>query len=163
SRAQGVASAARRVQRHPRPGEGGGDRQGQAEEARARGRGEGRGAQGQRTCRSRRRQAPARDRHARRPAGADSGERAEADRRQRFVQDSQLCPPGSKCQLETARVAEGARFKYAMQLYEEKKDFALAASEFRAFVARYPKSEYAPKALYDALLIADKGDELDVE
>ena len=86
-----------------------------------------------------------------------------SDLAQRFLQDSQLCPPGSKFQLETARVAEGARFKYAMQLYEEKKDFALAASEFRAFVARYPKSEYAPKALYDALLIADKGDELDVE
>src|SRR5207237_1322916 len=86
-----------------------------------------------------------------------------SDLAQRFLRDSQLCPPGSKFQLETARVAEGARFKYAMQLYEEKKDFALAASEFRAFVARYPKSEYAPKALYDALLIADKGDELDVE
>src|SRR5204862_1435078 len=86
-----------------------------------------------------------------------------SDLAQRFLRDSQLCPPGSKFQLETARVAEGARFKYAMQLYEEKKDFALAASEFRAFVARYPKSEYAPKALYDALLIADKADELDVE
>jgi TolA-binding protein len=86
-----------------------------------------------------------------------------SDLAQRFLQDGQLCPPGSKFEVQVARVAEGARFKYAMQLYEEKKDFALAASEFRAFVARYPKSEYAPKALYDALLIADKADQLDVE
>jgi TolA-binding protein len=86
-----------------------------------------------------------------------------SDLAQRFLENGQLCPSGSKFQLEVARVAEGARFKYALQLYEEKKDFTLAASEFRAFVARYPKSEYAPKALYDALLIADKADELDVE
>jgi len=39
----------------------------------------------------------------------------------------------------------GARFKYVMQLYEQEKDFALAAKEFRVFVARYPKSEYARK------------------
>jgi len=86
-----------------------------------------------------------------------------SDLAQRFLQNGQLCPPDSKFQQEVARVAEGARFKYAMQLYEEKKDFVRAASEFRAFVARYPKSEHAPKALYDALLIADKADELDVE
>src|ERR671936_2330633 len=50
-----------------------------------------------------------------------------------------------------------------MQLYQENKDPALAANEFRAFVARHPKSEHAPKALYNALVIADKADELDVE
>jgi tetratricopeptide (TPR) repeat protein len=50
-----------------------------------------------------------------------------------------------------------------MQVYQEKKDYPLAAKEFRDFVSRYPKSEHAPKALYNALLIADKADELDVE
>ncbi|MGZ6125987.1 MAG: tetratricopeptide repeat protein, partial [Myxococcales bacterium] len=50
-----------------------------------------------------------------------------------------------------------------MQIYEQKKDPARAAREFRAFVARYPQSEHAPKALYDALVIADQAGELDVE
>jgi len=81
---------------------------------------------------------------------------------QRFLDGRQLCPPGSKFQAEVARIGEGAKFKYVMQLYEQKKDSALAAKEFRAFVARYPKSEHAPKALYNALVIADKADELDV-
>jgi TolA-binding protein len=82
---------------------------------------------------------------------------------QRFLENPDLCPAGSKFGGEVARIAEGAQFKYLMQLYEQKKDYALAAKEFRAFVALYPKSEHAPKALYNALLIADKADELDVE
>src|SRR5262249_42289129 len=57
---------------------------------------------------------------------------------------------------------EGARFKYLMQVYQQKKDIALAAREFRAFVAQYPRSEHAPKALYNALLIADEADQLDL-
>jgi len=82
---------------------------------------------------------------------------------QRFLENPELCPVGSKFRGEVARIAEGAQFKYVMQLYEQKKDYALAAKEFRAFVALYPKSEHAPKALYNALVIADKADELDVE
>jgi len=82
---------------------------------------------------------------------------------QRFLENPALCPAGSKFRGEVARIAEGAQFKYVMQLYEEKKEYALAAKEFRAFVALYPKSEHAPKALYNALVIADQADELDVE
>ena len=82
---------------------------------------------------------------------------------QRFLENRDLCPPGSRFQGEVARIAEGAQFKYVMELYEQKRDHALAAKEFRAFVALYPKSEHAPKALYNALVIADKADELDVE
>jgi TolA-binding protein len=82
---------------------------------------------------------------------------------QRFLANASLCPPGSKFEAEVARIAEGAKFKSVLQIYEQKKDPALAAREFRAFVARYPKSEHAPKALYNALLIADHADELDVE
>jgi len=80
----------------------------------------------------------------------------------RFLEDKKLCPPGSKFQAEVAKIAEGARFKYVMDLYEHKQDAAAAAREFRAFVARYPRSEHAPKALYNAMVIADKADELDV-
>jgi TolA-binding protein len=81
---------------------------------------------------------------------------------QRFLENRQLCPPGSKFQGEVGRIGEGAKFKYVMQLYEQK-DYPLAAKEFRAFVAQYPRSEHAPKALYNALVIADKADQLDVE
>jgi TolA-binding protein len=86
-----------------------------------------------------------------------------SDLAQRFLDNRQLSPPGSKFRAEVARIGEGAQFKYVMQLYEQKKEYALAAKEFRAFVARYPKSEHAPKALYNALVIADKADQLDVE
>ncbi len=82
---------------------------------------------------------------------------------QRFLENRQLTPEGSKFRAEVARIGEGAKFKYVMQLYEQKQDFALAAREFRAFVALYPRSEHAPKALYNALLIADKADQLDLE
>jgi TolA-binding protein len=80
----------------------------------------------------------------------------------RFLDDKKLCAPGSKFQGEVAKIAEGARFKYVMDLYERKQDGILAAREFRAFVSRYPKSEHAPKALYNALVIADKAEELDL-
>ena len=85
-----------------------------------------------------------------------------SDLARRFVENRQLCPPGSKFHAEVARIGEGAKFKYVMQLYEQKKDSALAAREFRAFVERYPRSEHAPKALYNALVIADKADQLDL-
>ncbi|HZX95639.1 MAG TPA: tetratricopeptide repeat protein [Myxococcales bacterium] len=81
----------------------------------------------------------------------------------KFLRDPRLCPPGSGFAREVATIGEGAEFKHAMQIYEGKQDFALAAKEFRAFVARHPRSEHAPRALYNALLIADKAEELDVE
>lgn len=82
---------------------------------------------------------------------------------QRFLADRSLSPKGSKFEAEVSRIAEGAKFKHVMQIYEQKKDLPLAAKEFRAFVARYPSSEHAPKALYNALVIADRAGELDVE
>ncbi|MCA1829834.1 MAG: tetratricopeptide repeat protein [Myxococcales bacterium] len=86
-----------------------------------------------------------------------------SDLAHKFLQNKKLTPPGSKFEKEVAQIGEGAKFKYVIQLYEEKKDYALAAKEFREFVARYPKSEHAPKALYNAMVIADKADRLDVE
>ena len=82
---------------------------------------------------------------------------------ERYLANRDLCPEGSKFAGEVARIAEGAKFKQVMRIYEQEKDLPRAAREFRAFVARYPKSEHAPKALYDALVIADKAGELDVE
>ncbi|HET9752832.1 MAG TPA: tetratricopeptide repeat protein, partial [Myxococcales bacterium] len=81
----------------------------------------------------------------------------------KFLGNARLCPPGSRFANEVALIGEGAQFKLAMQIYEVKQDFALAAKEFRAFVAQHPKSAHAPRALSNALVIADKADELDVE
>jgi TolA-binding protein len=86
-----------------------------------------------------------------------------SDLAHKFLQNKKLTPPGSRFEKEVAQIGEGARFKYVMQVYEVKKDYPLAAKEFRDFVAQYPKSEHAPKALYNALVIADKADQLDVE
>lgn len=86
-----------------------------------------------------------------------------SDLAHRFLQNRQLAPQGGKFAKEAARIGEGARFKAVMQIYEQKKDPALAAREFRAFVAEYPKSQYAPRALYNALVIADQADQLDLE
>jgi TolA-binding protein len=82
---------------------------------------------------------------------------------QRFLANGSLCPKGSKFEADVSRIAEGAKFKYVMRIYQQKKDPALAAKEFRAFVDRYPQSEHAPKALYNALVIADQASRLDVE
>jgi TolA-binding protein len=86
-----------------------------------------------------------------------------SDLAHKFSKDKKLTPPGSKFEREVALIGEGAKFKYVIDVYETKKDFALAAREFREFVAQYPKSEHAPKALYNALVIADKADQLDLE
>ncbi len=86
-----------------------------------------------------------------------------SDLTHKFLMDKKLTPPGSKFEKEVAQIGEGAKFKYVMQVYEEKKDYVLAAKEFKEFVAQYPGSEHAPKALYNALVIADKADQLDLE
>ena len=86
-----------------------------------------------------------------------------SDLSRKFHEDRRLAPPGSEFEKRVARLGEGARFKYVMDIYEKKKDYALAAKEFRGFVATYPRSENAPKALYNALVIADKAEQLDVE
>ena len=86
-----------------------------------------------------------------------------SDLAHKFLMNKKLTPSGSKFEKEVAQIGEGARFKYVMQVYEEKKDYPLAAKEFKDFVAQYPKSEHAPKALYNAMIIADKADQLDLE
>jgi len=81
----------------------------------------------------------------------------------KFRDNGKLSKPGSEFHKRVAKLGEGARFKYVMDVYEKKKDYPLAANEFRKFVDSYPKSEYASLALYNALVIADKADQLDLE
>ncbi len=86
-----------------------------------------------------------------------------SDLSHKFLLNKKLTPTGSKFEKEVAQIGEGARFKYVMQVYQVQKDYPLAAREFKDFVARYPKSEHAPKALYNAMIIADKAEQLDLE
>ena len=86
-----------------------------------------------------------------------------SDLAHKFLMNKKLTPNGSKFEKEVAQIGEGAKFKYVMQVYEVNKDYPLAAKEFRDFVAQYPKSDHAPKALYNAMIIADKADQLDLE
>jgi TolA-binding protein len=80
----------------------------------------------------------------------------------KFRENSKLSKPGSEFYNRVSKLGEGARFKYVMDLFEKKKQLPLAAEEFRKFVQRYPTSEYAPLALYNALVIADQADQLDL-
>jgi TolA-binding protein len=79
-----------------------------------------------------------------------------------FRANAALSPPGSDFAKRVEKIAEGARFKYALDIYERRKDNVLAAKEFKDFVARYPRSEYAPVALNDCVVIAEQGERLDV-
>ncbi len=80
----------------------------------------------------------------------------------KFRDNHQLSKPGSDFYKRVSKLGEGARFKYVMDVFEKKKDYPLAAAEFHKFVGNYPKSEYAPLALFNAMVIADKADQLDL-
>ena len=78
-----------------------------------------------------------------------------------FRGDARLAPKGSELAQRLERVAEGARFKHAMDLYEKNGELAAAAQEFDAFAAQHPRSSYAAAALNNAMVIAEKSDRLD--
>jgi TolA-binding protein len=88
--------------------------------------------------------------------------RALGELAQRFRADKDIAPPGSEFNKKLARIAEGARFKYALDLYENKRDYPLAAQEFKAFTVAYPKSEHVPLALNNGVLIAEKAGQLEL-
>ena len=85
-----------------------------------------------------------------------------AETAEKFHADARLSPPGGEFEKRIAKLAEGARFKHALEIYEKRNDPVLAAKEFADFVARYPRSEYAPAALNDSVVIAEKADQLDL-
>jgi cellulose synthase operon protein C len=78
-----------------------------------------------------------------------------------FRKDARLAPRGSELAQRLDHVAEGGRFKHAMELYEKKGDLSAAAAEFEAFAAQHPRSSYAAAALNNAMVIAEKSDRLD--
>ena len=80
----------------------------------------------------------------------------------KFHADLRLSPPGTEFEKRVAKLAEGASFKHALETFEKRNEPALAARQFDEFVARYPGSEYAPLALNDSVVIAEKAEQLDV-
>jgi len=78
-----------------------------------------------------------------------------------YRKDARLAPKGSDLAQRLEHVAEGGRFKHAMELYEKKRELSAAAAEFEAFAAQHPKSSYAAAALNNAMVIAEKSDRLD--
>ena len=81
---------------------------------------------------------------------------------QKFREDKRIAPPNGEFNKRLAKIAEGARFKYIMDIYETQKNYELAAKEFKEFVSAYPKSEHATIALNNGILIAEKADQLDL-
>ena len=80
---------------------------------------------------------------------------------EKFRKDARLAPKGSELAQRLEHVAEGGRFKHAMDLYEKKGELSAAAAEFETFAAQHPKSAYAAAALNNAMVIAEKSDRLD--
>jgi tetratricopeptide (TPR) repeat protein len=62
---------------------------------------------------------------------------------------------------ETQDFVEGSAFKM-VQGVEAKGDLAAAGQGYRSFVEEFPKSPFAPVALYDAMIISDKSGQLDI-
>lgn len=56
---------------------------------------------------------------------------------------------------------EGSAFKM-VQATEKGGDLVAAGEGYRAFVQEFPKSQFAPIALYDAMVISDKSGQLDI-
>src|SRR5262249_10320432 len=76
-----------------------------------------------------------------------------AELAEKFHENGRLSPPGGEFDRRMVRLAEGARFKHALEIYEKHEDEALAARELQEFVARHPRSEYAPVALNDSVVL----------
>ena len=61
---------------------------------------------------------------------------------------------------ELQKLIEGSQFKYDMLVYE-KKDYDKSATLFAEFVKEFPKSQYAPKALFNSLVMFEQAKKLD--
>ena len=89
----------------------------------------------------------------------------------RFRDNQRLTKGDRKFRRQVQQLLEGAtylsiqaaesRAKAAPSPSEQEAQLAKVATRFRAFQGQYPKSEYAPKAAYSAVVLYDEADELD--
>ncbi len=79
-----------------------------------------------------------------------------------FKANAKLAKPGTDFTKRVAAIVEGSQYKYIDEVvYKKEKDAAKASDLFIAFVAEFPKSENADRALTYSMLIAREANQLD--
>ncbi len=79
-----------------------------------------------------------------------------------FAANKKLTKPGSEFTKRVAGIVEGSQYKYIDEVvYKKEKNPAKAAEEFVKFVAEFPKSNNADRALTYAMLIFKDAEQID--
>ncbi|HZI15864.1 MAG TPA: tetratricopeptide repeat protein [Myxococcus sp.] len=80
----------------------------------------------------------------------------------KFLSNKKLSKPGTDFAARVARVVEGSHYKWVDEIvYKKEKNPKKAAEEFLKFVAEFPKSENADRALTYVMVIAQEAGEID--
>ncbi len=79
-----------------------------------------------------------------------------------FLENKRLAKPGTDFAARVGQVVEGSQYKWAYEIvYLKEKNPAKAAEEFMKFVAEFPRSKNADRALAGAMLIHQEAGNLD--
>ena len=78
-----------------------------------------------------------------------------------FSKNKALNKPGTQFAKDLQKLIEGSQFKYDMLVYGNK-DYDRAATLFADFVKEFPQSDYAPKALYNSMVMFEQAKKLDL-
>ncbi len=90
------------------------------------------------------------------------GEVAELnDLAKKFYANHQLAKAGSPFAQRVMSIIQRTQFTLAQQIFEQK-DYGRAGKLFDEFVKFFPKSEFAPKALFNSMVGYENGDKLDL-
>jgi tetratricopeptide (TPR) repeat protein len=80
----------------------------------------------------------------------------------KFLANKKLSKPGTEFATRVSRVVEGSHYKWVDEVvYKKEKNPRKAAEEFLKFVAEFPKSENADRALTYVMVIAQEANEID--
>lgn len=80
----------------------------------------------------------------------------------KFLANKRLSKPGTDFAARVARVVEGSHYKWVDEVvYKKEKNPKKAAEEFLKFVAEFPKSDNADRALTYVMVIAQEAGEID--
>ncbi|MHB1843824.1 MAG: tetratricopeptide repeat protein, partial [Deltaproteobacteria bacterium] len=90
------------------------------------------------------------------------GEVAELnDLAKKFYGNHQLAKPGSPFAQRVMSIIQRTQFTLAQEIFEQK-DYGRAGKLFDEFVKYFPKSDFAPKALFNSMVGYENGDKLDL-
>ncbi|MBI3183832.1 MAG: tetratricopeptide repeat protein [Myxococcales bacterium] len=79
-----------------------------------------------------------------------------------FLANKKLSKPGTEFTKRVGTIVENSQYKWVDEvIYKKEKNPARAAEEFQKFVAEFPKSDNADRALTHAMLIFREADQLD--